>query len=111
MAKKEKKDTITIYNVKSSGFKQIHVDGAHGTVTPSGFININFFNQRMSIPKGTVYELDNDGKISNAIKDLDGSKDGIVRDFEVGIIVDYKSCKSIRDFLDLKLKELEALKK
>lgn len=53
MAKKSKNDSIVIHNLKSSGYRQIHIDGAHGSVTPTGHLNINFFSQRVAIPKGT----------------------------------------------------------
>ena len=109
MGKTKEAKTITIFNIKGSNFRQVHVDGAHGTITPSGLININFFSQRNAIPKGTIFSLNEDGTINKPIKDIEDSKNGIIRDFEFGIIMDAAVCESIRNFLDQKLNELESI--
>ena len=82
MPNKGKKDSIVIHNIKSSGYRQVHIDGAHGTITPTGHVNVNFFSQREAIPKGTEFAIDKKGEITEALKDIEGSKNGTVREFE-----------------------------
>ncbi len=108
MGKKQVK-TVTVHNIKGSNFRQVHVDGAHGAITPSGLININFFSQRNAIPKGTIYSLNEDGTINKSIEDVEDSKHGIVRDFDFGIIMDINVCKKIKDFLENKIEEYETI--
>lgn len=109
MSRKKAKDTITAHNIKNSNFRQVHVDGAHGTITPSGLININFFSQRNAIPKSTVFALSSDGKIGKPIEDSEDSKEGVIREFEFGTIMDINVCISLKNFLEQKIEEYESL--
>ena len=49
------KKTITIHNKISSDFREIHVDGAYGGLTPRGLINLNFYAERAPIPKSSEF--------------------------------------------------------
>lgn len=110
MAKKAKKiESVIIHNIKNADFRQAHVDGAHGNVTPNGHININFFSQRDAIPKGTEFKINEDGRMGAAIKDIEGSKDGIVREFQFGIYMDIKSSVNLKNFLEKKIEEYNSL--
>lgn len=111
MAKSKKIKTITIHNIKNSLYRQIHIDGAQGGITPNGFININFFSQRNSIPKGTEFEIDEKGQITQPVRDLEDSKKGIVREFEFGTYMDIHTCISLKDFLERKIDEYNNLTK
>lgn len=109
MSKKTDLQSVVIHNIKNANFRQIHVDGAHGGITPSGFININFFSQRNAIPKGTEYSLNEQGAILAPLKNIEGSKNGVVREFEFGAYMDINTCKSLKDFLQQKIEEFEAI--
>lgn len=109
MPKKKETNSVTIHNIKSPLYRQVHVDGAHGGITPSGFININFFSQRGAIPKGTEFEVSEEGQIAQPIKDIDGSKEGIVREFEFGTYMDINTCISLKNFLESKIEEYKTI--
>lgn len=109
MAKNKQLNSITIHNIKNSLYRQVHVDGAHGGITPSGFINVNFFSQRGAIPKGTEFEVNSGGQITNPIKDIDDSKQGIIREFEFGTYMDINTCISIKEFLERKIEEYKSI--
>ncbi|MCB9425526.1 MAG: hypothetical protein H6584_00650 [Flavobacteriales bacterium] len=111
MAKNKKTNSVIIHNIKNSLYRQVHVDGAHGGITPNGFINVNFFSQRGVIPKGTEFELNEEGQITKAIKDIDDSKQGIVREFEFGAYMDINTCISIKEFLERKIEEYKSITK
>lgn len=108
MPENEKK-SIVIHNIKNPGFRQIHVDGAQGGITPSGFINLNFYSQRGVIPLGTEFNIDSENKIAEPIQNIEGSKSGIVREFEMGIYMDLNTCESLKNFLESKIIELKRL--
>ncbi len=108
MAKADK-NSIVIHNIKNPGFRQIHVDGAQGGITPSGYINLNFYSQRGVIPLGTEFNIDQENKIAEPIKNIEGSKNGIVREFEIGIYMDINACESLKNFLESKIDELKRL--
>ena len=70
MAKNKKSNSITIHNIKNSLYRQVHIDGAHGGITPTGLINVNFFSQKGVIPRGTEFEINNEGQITRPVKDI-----------------------------------------
>lgn len=104
MAKK-KSDNITIHNIKGTNHRQIHVDGASAGLTPSGYININFYSERSVIPKATTFNINPDGTLGSVISTSEDSKDGIVREFDFGIFVDINTCKSLKQLLEHKIEE------
>jgi hypothetical protein len=104
MAKK-KEEIITIHNIKGTNHRQIHVDGASAGITPSGYINVNFYSERGVIPKSTSFKIKEDGTLGSVVGHSEESKDGIVREFDFGIFVDINTCKSLRQLLDQKIKE------
>jgi hypothetical protein len=106
-----KKNSIVIHNIKNSNYRQIHVDGAHGGITPSGFVNLNFYSQRGAIPKGTEFNIDETGNISEPIRDIEGSKSGIVREFELGVYMDINTCRNLKEFLERKIEEYNKVTK
>lgn len=109
MSDNSKEKTIIIHNIKNPGYRQVHIDGAHGGITPNGFVNVNFFSQRGVIPKGTEFSITENGKIDKSLRDIEDSKTGIVREFEFGTYMDINTCKSIKNFLEKKIEEYNTL--
>ncbi|HEY8780110.1 MAG TPA: hypothetical protein VIM16_00705 [Mucilaginibacter sp.] len=103
---KSKNPAITFHNKISQNFRQVHVDGAYGGITPPGYINLSFYGERQPIPKSTDYSL-NDNNALEKVKDNSDSKKGIVREYEFGIYCDLKTAINIRDFLTDRISELE----
>jgi len=102
-------NSIVIHNIKNNGFRQIHVDGAQGGITPTGLININFYSQRNAIPKGTEFKLTPKGELGAVIRDIDDSKVGIVREFEFGAYMDVYTCVALKEFLEKKIEEFNQI--
>jgi|APGre2960657468_1045069.scaffolds.fasta_scaffold17883_4 hypothetical protein len=107
MAAKKKK--ITFHNKISPQFRSIHVDGAFGGLSPRGLININFFSERFTIPKSTDFEV-NGSAIGNKISDSPDSKDGVIREYDLGVYMDVEVAKKIIELLVAKVKEHDNLK-
>lgn len=100
---------IEFHNILNENFREVHVDGAHGGVTPRGFINANFYSERFPIPKSNILEFDEKtNKFINSSLGK-GSKEGIIRHFEFGIYMDLKTAKEFHKFLGDKINELEKL--
>jgi len=100
----EKKE-ITIHNLKSKQYREVFADGASLGITPSGYFHLNFFAQRNAIPKGMVFEVTEEGEMGQLKSLLPDSKSGIVRQHEIGLYLDLKTCESLRDLLDQKIEE------
>jgi len=100
---------IEFHNKVNENFREVHVDGAHGGVTPRGFINANFYSERFPIPKSNILEFDEEANkfINSGIGE--GSKEGIVRHYEFGVYMDLKTAKEFYKFLGGKINELETI--
>ncbi|MCG2761359.1 MAG: hypothetical protein L6407_09125 [Candidatus Delongbacteria bacterium] len=103
MGKKEIKFTY----IKNNSFKVHHIDGLNGGLTPRGDVILNFFSERFPIPKEVTYELE--GNMLGKELKVE-SKEGIIREVECGIVVDYDTAVSISAWLEKQLKQLKKLK-
>ena len=109
----EKKDQIavlTIHNKVSSNFREVHVDGAFGGITPQGLMNLSFYAERFPIPKSSNFKVENN-KIGTLISNSEDSKKGILREYEFGIYMTAEVAKSLIILLSGKIVELEKMKK
>jgi len=104
------KNEIVIHNKILPTYKGVHVDGAYGGITTRGLINISFFSERSPIPTGSVFTITEQGKLGELIGDFEGSKKGIVREFEIGVYMDITIAKALAVLLNSKVEELESAK-
>jgi hypothetical protein len=105
----KKTTSVTIYNKISNNFRELHVDGAYGGVTPKGLFNINFYAERLAIPKSTDYKVE-DKKLIR-IADSEDSKKGIIREFETGVYMTIETAKEIHKWLGDQISNFEEQKK
>lgn len=103
-------EKVNVHYVKNSEYRQIHVDGALGGITPKGKININFYAERLVIPKAEECDVTADGKLGKRMSVSPDSKDGIIREIEFGTYMDLETAKSLKTWLDLKIQQLESVK-
>lgn len=94
--------------IKSNQFRVIHVDGAHGGVSPKGFIQMAFFSERAPIPTRETYALEQ-GKLGKRKKVV--QRDAIVREVEVETLIDLQVAKIIVRWLEEKIVQAEKLMK
>jgi hypothetical protein len=79
------RDKIRFHYIKSNDFRVVHSDGIFGGLTPSGDIFFSLFSQRPPIPQITVQAIKETGELGDEILAERVSKDGIIRQLEVGI--------------------------
>ena len=101
---------LTFHYIKSNQFRVTHADGAIGGPTPRGLIQINFYSERMPIPTQTVQPV-TEGKLGEEIKERRVSKEGVIRELEVGVIVDLSAAKTLLKWLGEKIDNLEQVLK
>ena len=95
MAKKP--DSIKFNYQKTHEYRNHHVDGAYGGLTPKGYINMLFYSERNVLPKVVEMEINESGKLGKTINIE--SKEGIIREVESGITFDLGTAISIKDWL------------
>ncbi len=101
---------VRFYYLKSSQFRVVHVDGAHGGLTPRGQIQMALFNERQPIPQQTLEKLTPEGGLGDEIKDKRIQKEGLIREVEVEAIMTLESAKSLVTWLQQRIDLLQKLR-
>jgi hypothetical protein len=100
-------DKIRIEYVKSHFFRLVRADGAIGGTSPRLELFITFYNERFPIPRVLTYEATPEGAPGEEIRSERESKEGIIREAEVGITMDLPTAKSFAFWINEKVAELE----
>ncbi len=95
------KKTIQFDYIKTNNYKECLIDGAHGGITPSGKVQISFYNERPPIPKSIVHEITDDGKLGKEVSRE--SRDAIVRNVELTAYLDPKAAIALHSWLGKQL--------
>ena len=102
-------DRMSFDYIKSNFFRVIHADGVVGSVTPRLGIHMDFWSERLAIPKRVVHNVEPDGTLGEEIRDEREARDALVREVEVGVVVDLGTAKSIAKWLAEKIARAERL--
>ena len=90
--------SINIDYIKSNLFRVITVDGASATLAPQpGKRFLSLFTERYPIPRQVVYEVLPDRSVGKEVDKV--SRDGLVREVEIGVVIDIRLAKGLRDTL------------
>ena len=109
--KKEKlsQDTVDFHYVKSGDFRVVHADGVWGGATFRGYITMSFFSERHPIPRKISREVNSGGTLGQEISR--DSKEGVVRDVQVEVMMDLAMAKSMIPWLNEKIQILEEIQR
>jgi hypothetical protein len=102
--------TVKFEYLKSNLFRIIHVDGAYGGVTPRLGLFVSFYSERPPIPRVLVHQLKEGGGLGDEIKEKRESREGIIREAEVGVLMDADVAKSLVTWLQQKIDQIESIK-
>jgi hypothetical protein len=100
---------VTFHYIKSNYFRVIHADGAMGGLTPRGELFFSIFNERSPLPDVTVQAVEK-GQLGKEIIEQRKVSDGIVRELEVGILMDSNVAKSLVSWLNERIRIAEEMK-
>ena len=95
--------TVRFHYIKSNFFRVVLADGAWGGVTPSGRIQIVFYNDRHPIPRVMTHKIEAT-KIGAELVEERQSKDGIVRECEVAVTLDVAVAEVLVEWLSAQVK-------
>lgn len=105
----DRPDKIKFHYIKGHLFRVIHVDGAVGSISPTGDIVVSLFSQRPPIPQLTVQAVMENGQLGDEIVDERISKDGLVREVEVGMTARPEVVQALIKLLQEKLDQYNKL--
>ncbi len=100
-------ERINFHFVKSADYRVIHVDGAHGGITPHGFVQMTLYAERQPIPQRTTHEVSS-GQVGDELTDERLGRDGPVRECEVTAILSLPTATALRDWLEKRIEQLNA---
>jgi len=98
---------VKFHYVKSNAFRTIHADGIIGSVTPRLTITASFFSERLPIPDQTVQAITPEGKLGGEVADERITREGILREIEVNVVMDVTTAKAMIEWLEDKVKTVE----
>ena len=98
-------ETVTFHYIKGPDFRTIHIDGAIGGITPSGFLHIAMYCERAAIPKKIVQKLLPDGSLGPELERI--GKLGVARQMEIDIIVNEATARNLKAWLDEQLENFK----
>lgn len=96
---------------KGNFYRVIHVDGAHGGVSPSArYIHMNLFSERRTIPKEQFFLVPEQG-VASALGPPFSTTDigGIFREIETCAVMDIDTAKAIHAWLGKKISEFKVI--
>lgn len=87
-----------------------YANGAYGGVSPTGEIVVNFYLERLPVPKEDTYTRESDGRIGEFTKRIPQDiNDLVIRYIQNGVILSLDHAKAIHTWLGEKIKEAEQL--
>lgn len=101
------RDRVKFDYIKSNFFRVVHADGVLGGLTPRLDIHMDVWSERQAIPRELVHELKPDGTLGDELKEERTARDAIVREVEVGIVIDVALAKAMIDWLQEKINRIE----
>ncbi|GAB6036173.1 hypothetical protein JCM15519_07320 [Fundidesulfovibrio butyratiphilus] len=87
------------YNLK-------YINGVWGGVTPSGEFNMNFFVDRLPVPKNTYQEVTGEGIITDRVRQ-DIEEKLMVRCVQTGVVFNYVTAKILHQWLGEQIGQFE----
>lgn len=105
------KDTIKCKYIFDEDYNPLYVNGAQGGVNNLGEIVVNFYLERIALPKAQTFSVE-DGEMGkehlDAIEPSD-LKNSFVRVFQNGVIMNYQTAKEVHKWLGEHIKNLETI--
>jgi hypothetical protein len=100
-------NAVKFHYIKGNFFRVIHADGVIGGLTPHGGIFLSLYSERGAIPQVIEQSVNPDGTLGDE-KKREG-KDGLVREVEVGVILNGRTAKGIGEWLLRQAEILETI--
>lgn len=103
--KRKEKSKLKFKYVVPDNLRDLYVNGLWGGVTPRAEIHMQFYNERIPIPNLVTCEVGEKGKLSEVDRDIGGD---VVRVVQSSLVMDYSTAVAVRDWLNDRIKLVEA---
>jgi len=93
--------SVKFHYIKGHNFRVIHTDGVIGGITPQRQIFLSLFSERAALPTMIEFQVSSEGALGAEVK-REG-KEGLVREMDIGIILNADTAQQLSDFLQKQL--------
>jgi hypothetical protein len=98
--------TVEALFTKSGLFRVVHADGAFGGIAPNGLIRMALYSEGNPFPESITYDLQGNNLIEKQ-RSKQPPLGTIIRELEVDVVMNIRVARSLRNWLDDKIKQLE----
>lgn len=102
---------LPIHFIKSTCFRVVHANGVWYGGDNQGNLHLTFFNERNPIPQKVVVNVDEHGSVVGEDLSQRNSKQGIVREMEVDVVLSFQVAQELYLTLGENLKAIQAVSK
>jgi hypothetical protein len=95
--------------LKGNFFRVVHADGVFGGPTPNQQIAVTFFSERLAIPQQTAQAVKPDGTLGDEIVEKRVSRDAVVRELEVCVMVGLPVAIKLQEWLGKHIEQIRKL--
>jgi hypothetical protein len=99
---------IKFHFIKANYFRAVHADGAFGGITPQGHVQMAVYSERRPIPLEITNTFDGN-QVGPEILEERVSKEGIVRELEVDLIMTVEVARSMQHWLEEQIAKWDEL--
>ena len=90
---------IAIHFIKGTQFRVVHANGAWFGSDPQGNIHLTFYSERSPIPAKVVVKLNDKGELTEEDTSKRVSKEGIIREMEIDIVMSIGAAQALSQLL------------
>jgi hypothetical protein len=106
---KQNESEIEFNYIKSNSFRVVHADGAMGNGTPRGNLFLVFYSERFPLPDSQTFGINDNGKIISEVFDKRKvNSNGVMREVEIGVMLDINVAKGMVFSLTELIRQLES---
>jgi len=95
---------ITFHFIKAENFRVVHADGTWFGGNAQGNLHLTFYSERTPIPQQIVAKLDSDGRIIGEDESKRVTKEGMIREMEVDVVLSIQAATILHEVLGQNLK-------
>lgn len=102
---------VPIHFIKSTCFRVVHANGVWYGGDNQGNLHLTFFNERNPIPRKVVFNVNEKGAVLGEDASQRDSKEGVVREMEVDVVMSLRAAQELYATLGENLKAFQAVEK
>ena len=95
----------------AESYNPVYANGAQGGLTPQGEIALNFFLERLPVPRRETFPINDAGEIGDrlVVEPSDDAEAVFVRYVSMGVVMTVDTARRLKELIALQVKAFEQL--